>query len=250
MAGTVRWMADRQDGEASAEQRMGGVGYLDLLGRRIEAGSGRGHHVAESFDNLDHGHLRKFLQLRVRDGVLLRLIDKWLKAGVMEDGCVSYPEAGSPQGGVISPLLSNVFLHYVLDLWFEQEVRPRLQRPACLVRYADDFVIGFCDHRDAKRVMEVLPKRFGKYGLTIHPTKTKLVPFRPPSLATEGQGDSSRSPGRSTYWGSPTTGDDHCAVTGSSSKRRQATASAERCGASTAGVGTIGTGRSGSNSRS
>ena len=84
-----------------------------------------------SSDNLDHGHLRTFLQHRVRDGVLLRLIGKWLKAGVMENGSVSYPDSGSPQGGVISPLLSNIFLHYVLDLWFEQEVKPRLRRP-CL----------------------------------------------------------------------------------------------------------------------
>jgi hypothetical protein len=117
----------------------------------------------------------------VRDGVLLRLIDKWLKAGVMEDGSVSYPDSGSPQGGVISPIISNVFLHYVLDLWFEHEVKPRLRRGAYLIRYADDFVIGFRDHRDAQRVMDVVPKRFGKYGLTVHPTKTKLVPFRPPS---------------------------------------------------------------------
>jgi len=94
------------------------------------------------FDNLDHGHLRQFLQLRVRDGVLLRLIGKWLNAGVMEDGCVSYPDAGSPQGGVVSPLLSNVFLHYVLDIWFEQEVRPRLRSQACLIRYADDCAPG------------------------------------------------------------------------------------------------------------
>ena len=82
--------------------------------------------IRKFFDNLDHQHLRQFLQLRVRDGVLLRLIDKWLKAGVMEDGNVSYPDSGSPQGGVISPLISNVFLHYVLDQWFEQEVTPRL----------------------------------------------------------------------------------------------------------------------------
>jgi len=136
--------------------------------------------IRKFFDNLDHGHLRQFLQLRVRDGVLLRLIDKWLKAGVMEDGSVSYPESGSPQGGVISPILSNVFLHYVLDLWFEDEVKPRLRRDAYLIRYADDFVIGFRDDHDARRVMDVVPKRFGKYGLTVHPTKTKLVPFRPP----------------------------------------------------------------------
>ena len=137
--------------------------------------------IRKFFDNLDHSHLRQFLRLRVRDSVLLRLIDKWLKAGVMEDGSVSYPESGSPQGGVVSPILSNVVLHYVLDLWFEQEVKPRLRRGAYLIRYADDFVIGFRDDHDAQRVMDVVPKRFGKYGLTVHPTKTKLVPFRPPS---------------------------------------------------------------------
>jgi group II intron reverse transcriptase/maturase len=137
--------------------------------------------IRKFFDNLDHGHLRAFLQHRVRDGVLLRLIGKWLKAGVMEDGGISYPNSGSPQGGVISPLLSNVFLHYVLDLWFEQDVKPRLRDRAFLIRFADDFVIGCRDDRDARRVMEVIPKRFGKYGLTIHPTKSRLVPFRPSS---------------------------------------------------------------------
>jgi group II intron reverse transcriptase/maturase len=145
--------------------------------------------IRKFFDNLDHGHLRQFLQLRVRDGVLLRLIGKWLKAGVMENGSVSYPDAGSPQGGVVSPALSNVFLHYVLDLWFEQEVKPCLKHRAFVIRFADDFVIGFRDDRDAQRVMEVLPKRFGKYGLTVHPTKTKLVPFRPPSSKTKDRNE-------------------------------------------------------------
>jgi group II intron reverse transcriptase/maturase len=140
--------------------------------------------IRKFFDNLDHGHLRQFLRRRVRDGVLLSLIGKWLKAGVMENGSVSYPDAGSPQGGVVSPLLSNIFLHYVLDLWFEQDVKPRLRGRAFLIRYADDFVIGFRDESDAQRVMEVVPKRFGKYGLTVHPTKTKLVSFRPPSSTT------------------------------------------------------------------
>jgi group II intron reverse transcriptase/maturase len=164
--------------------------------------------IRKFFDNLDHGHLRRFLRLRVRDGVLLRLIDKWLKAGVMEDGSVSYPEAGTPQGGVVSPLLSNVFLHYVLDLWFEQDVKPRLCKRAFLVRYADDFVIGFRDQRDAQRVMEVLPKRFGKYGLTVHPTKTKLVPFYPSSSPTKDQSEpGAHRPGTfdllgfTHYWG-------------------------------------------------
>lgn len=151
--------------------------------------------IRKFFDNLDHQHLRQFLRQRVRDGVLLRLIDKWLKAGVMEDGNVSYPESGSPQGGVISPLISNVFLHYVLALWFEQDVRPRLAGDAFLIRYADDFVIGFRDQRDAQRVMEVIPKRFGKYGLTVHPTKTKLVSFRPPSSRTKGDNGRDDRPG-------------------------------------------------------
>ena len=133
------------------------------------------------FDTIDHGHLRDFLRHRVRDGVLTRLIGKWLNAGVMENGQVSYPEEGSPQGGVISPMLANVFLHYVLDQWFEQEVRPRMQGHVDLIRFADDFVMVFSREEDAKRVMKVLPKRFEKYGLTVHPEKTRLVDFRRPS---------------------------------------------------------------------
>jgi RNA-directed DNA polymerase len=152
--------------------------------------------IRKFFDNLDHGHLRAFLRLRVRDGVLLRLIGKWLKAGVMEDGSVSYPDSGSPQGGVVSPLLSNIFLHYVLDLWFERDVKPRLRDRAFLIRYADDFVIGFRDGRDAQRVLEVLPKRFGKYGLTIHPTKSRLTPFRPSCLwANDDRGEPTETSG-------------------------------------------------------
>ena len=160
--------------------------------------------IRKFFEHLDHQYLRQFLQLRVRDGVLLRLIDKWLKAGVMEDGNVSYPDSGSPQGGVVSPLISNVFLHYVLDLWFEHEVKPRLHGQAFLIRYADDFVIGFRNDRDAERVMEVLPKRFGKYGLTVHPTKTKLISFRPPPVRRDDDDDRPGTfdlLGFTHYWG-------------------------------------------------
>ena len=139
------------------------------------------------FDSLDHGHLRSFLDQRVRDGVLRRTIDKWLKAGVMEDGAVSFPDSGSPQGGVISPLLANVYLHEVLDDWFEKQVGPRLAGRAVLIRYADDAVIAFESEADARRVMDVLPKRFGKYGLTLHPEKTRLVPFRRPSSPGGGK---------------------------------------------------------------
>jgi RNA-directed DNA polymerase len=122
--------------------------------------------IRKFFDTLDHAQLRQLLRLRVRDGVLLRLIDKWLQAGVLEDGGLTYPEAGTPQGGVISPLLANVYLHYVLDVWFEEVVKPCLKGRAFLVRYADDFVMGFACEGDARRVLDVLPKRFGKYGLT------------------------------------------------------------------------------------
>jgi RNA-directed DNA polymerase len=164
--------------------------------------------VRKFFDTLDHAHLRAFLQQRVRDGVLLRLIGKWLQAGVLEDGTWTTTEAGSPQGGVISPMLANVFLHYVLDVWFEQEVKPRLRGRAFLIRYADDLVMGFACEDDARRVLEVLPKRFGKYGLTLHPTKTRLVPFGRPSgprtEADSGQGDDPGTfefLGFTHYWG-------------------------------------------------
>jgi group II intron reverse transcriptase/maturase len=144
--------------------------------------------IRKFFDTLDHRHLRELLGKRVRDGVLLRLIGKWLNAGVMEDGAISYPDSGSPQGGVVSPLLANVYLHYVLDDWFEREVKPRLKGRAYLIRYADDFVIGFTDEEDARRVMEVLPKRFGRYGLSTHPDKTRLIPFRRPPKSEAGGG--------------------------------------------------------------
>jgi group II intron reverse transcriptase/maturase len=163
--------------------------------------------IRKFFDTLDHAHLRDLLRLRVRDGVLLRLIGKWLKAGVLEAGEHTFPDAGSPQGGVISPLLANVYLHYVLDVWFEREVKSRLKGRAFLIRYADDFVIGFAEERDARRVLDVLPKRFGKYGLTIHPDKTRLVAFRPPDRPTRSGSQAAVQPGSfdllgfTHYWG-------------------------------------------------
>ncbi len=142
--------------------------------------------IRKFFDTLDHAHLRTFLRRRVRDGVLLRLIDKWLKAGVLEEGNLWYPDAGTPQGGVISPLLANVYLHSVLDAWFARDVQPRMRGRTFQIRYADDFVMGFASEQDARRVMEVLPKRFGKYGLTLHPDKTRLIPFRRPTSRSDG----------------------------------------------------------------
>ena len=164
--------------------------------------------IRKFFDTLDHEHLREILRLRVRDGVLLRLIGKWLHAGVQEDGGITHPDAGTPQGGVISPLLANVFLHEVLDLWFEREVKPRLRGRARLVRYADDAVLLFQVEEDARKVMDVLPKRFGKYGLTLHPEKTRLIDFRRPALKPPPAGGASlQGPGAfdllgfTHYWG-------------------------------------------------
>jgi RNA-directed DNA polymerase len=148
----------------------------------------------------------------VQDGVILRLIGKWLNAGVLEGGIMSIPTAGTPQGGVISPLLANIYLHYVLDVWFMEEVQPRLRGRAFLIRYADDFVMGFACEEDARRVLDVLPKRFGKYGLTIHPTKTRLVPFRPPSRTPRTGSGATPPPGSfdllgfTHYWGKSRTG--------------------------------------------
>jgi group II intron reverse transcriptase/maturase len=136
--------------------------------------------VRKFFDTLDHYHLRRIVQQRVCDGVLLRLIGKWLNAGVMKDGAIEYSRAGTPQGGVISPLLANIYLHEVLDEWFAREVAPRLAGRAILIRYADDAVVIFERESDARRVMDVLPKRLGKYGLTLHPEKTRLIDFQRP----------------------------------------------------------------------
>lgn len=129
------------------------------------------------FGSLSHDWLLRLVEHRVGDLRLISLIRRWLKAGVLEDGEVHPNEEGTPQGGSISVLLSNVYLHYVLDLWFERVVKPRLQGEAYLVRYIDDFVLCFQYRADALRVQEALCKRLGKFGLTLEPTKTKLVEF-------------------------------------------------------------------------
>lgn len=137
----------------------------------------------------------------MRDGVLRRAIGKWLKAGVLEEGRRLRPEGGTPQGGVISPLLANIYLHVVLDQWFEQQVKPRLAGRAVLVRYADDFVVLFAREEDARRVQAVLPKRMEKYGLTLHPDKTRLVPFHRPSGPSKGRSGGRPRPGAFTFLG-------------------------------------------------
>lgn len=145
--------------------------------------------VRKYFASIGHAKLRELLARRVTDGVVRRLIDKWLKAGVMEDGQLFHPEAGTPEGGVVSPLLANVFLHHVLDEWFAEQVQPRLRGPSTLVRYCDDFVMLFARRDDAQRVLEVLGKRLGKYGLQLHPEKTRMVDFRFRGPRGRGAGD-------------------------------------------------------------
>lgn len=157
--------------------------------------------ISKFFDTLDKSHLRSFLQHRVRDGVITRLIGKWLKAGVLEQGALSYPEAGTPQGGSASPLLSNLYLHYVLDLWFAQDVLPRLRGRAFMTRFADDVVMGFEHQEDAEKVLRVLHKRLGKYGLTLHPDKTRLVAFGRPSGVSGSKPETFDFLGFTHYWG-------------------------------------------------
>lgn len=156
--------------------------------------------IRSFFDTMDHGHLRGFLDQRVRDGVVRRSIDKWLKAGVLESGAVTRPEEGTPQGGVISPLLANVYLHHVLDVWFAKDVVPRLRGRAELVRYADDFVIVFAREDDARRVMAVLAKRFARYGLALHPEKTRLLDFQRPRGRHPPRGRSFELLGFCHFW--------------------------------------------------
>jgi RNA-directed DNA polymerase len=133
--------------------------------------------IKNFFGSLDHTWVVKFLTHRINDPRIITLIQRWLKAGVLEDGVVRPSEEGTPQGGSISVLLSNIYLHYALDLWFKRIVKPRMRGESYLIRYLDDFLICFQYPSDAKRVYAVLPKRLGKFGLQLEPTKTKLVAF-------------------------------------------------------------------------
>lgn len=157
--------------------------------------------IKDFFGSLEHKQLRRFLDQRVQDGVIRRTIDKWLAAGVMKEGQLLHPENGSPQGGVISPIASNIYLHEVMDKWFEQMVKPRLQGEAFMIRYADDIVCVFAEKRDAQRVYEVLPKRFAKYGLELHETKTRMVNFKRPPSKTGGSPECFDLLGFTHRWG-------------------------------------------------
>jgi len=157
--------------------------------------------ISKYFDTIDHRLLREVVQKRVRDGVIIRMIGKWLNAGVMEQGRLSYPEAGTPQGGVISPLLSNIYLHEVLDSWFVEQVKPRMKGKAAMVRFADDAVLLFERREDLEKVLKVLPKRFAKYGLTMNEQKTKAIRFLPPSRRDDGEPEPLNFLGFTHYWG-------------------------------------------------
>lgn len=147
--------------------KMGGGWIIDLDIRKF-------------FDSIEWNMLRGVMERRVRDGVLIRLIGKWMNAGIMEEGKLWYTDKGTPQGGVISPLLANIFLHEVLDGWLHETVFTLMKGKAFEIRFADDVVICFKNKEDAERVLKVLPKRLAKYGLEMHPEKTKLVRFTKP----------------------------------------------------------------------
>lgn len=168
--------------------RMGGGWVLDVDLRKF-------------FDTLKHEVLRQILSHRVRDGVVVRLIGKWLNAGVLEEGAIKAAEDGTPQGGVISPLLANIYLHEVVDEWFEGTIKPLLGGAAFMVRYADDLVMGFAREEDARRVLAVLPKRLGKYGLNLHEGKTRLLEFRRPQGSPPMGGPGPNEPGSFDFLG-------------------------------------------------
>jgi RNA-directed DNA polymerase len=155
-------------------------GALEAVGRTLVRGPMA--YVLEAdirsyFDAIVRSQLMAFIERRIGDRTILRLIRKWIHVGVVEDGRLLVAETGTGQGQVISPLLANIYLHYVLDEWFEHEVKPRLRGMAAEIRYADDFILCFQYREDAERVLRVLPKRFAKYGLTLHPEKTQLLAF-------------------------------------------------------------------------
>ena len=154
------------------------------------------------FDNIDHKLLINIIRERITDSSIIKLIGKWLKAGVFENDSISYSDKGTPQGGVISPILSNIFLHHVLDDWLVHSVSEKMKGKCFVIRYADDFILGFESLEDARKVVEVLPARFGKYGLELHPEKTKMIPFGKPKKDHSGKGLSTFDfLGFTFYWG-------------------------------------------------
>lgn len=162
--------------------------------------------IAGFFDHLDHDKLIEMLAIRVGDRRFLRLINKWLKAGVLDtDGKVNYPTSGTPQGGIVSPVLANVYLHYVLDLWFQNTVKARSRGKACLIRFADDFVCGFENQEDAEAFYKALERRLEEYGLRLAPDKSRVLFFS----ASDKTGSRFDFLGFEFYWGPNRAGEDY-----------------------------------------
>jgi group II intron reverse transcriptase/maturase len=190
-----------------------GVGALNAVDKlTVKLQFGQYNFVVEAdikgyFDNIDHDWLVRMLEERIDDRALMRLIKKWLKAGILDtDGQVIHPVTGTPQGGIVSPILANVYLHYVLDLWFHKNVKKHCRGEACLIRYADDFVCAFQYQKDAERFYNDLGKRLGKFGLEVSAEKTRVIPFHryPPSGKSRFQ-----FLGFEFYWGKDRSGKPH-----------------------------------------
>ncbi|WP_247440098.1 reverse transcriptase domain-containing protein [Bradyrhizobium sp. 139] len=198
--------------------------------------------IRKYFDTIPHHHLRAILDQRVTDGVIRRMIDKWLKAGVLEDGLLHLATEGTPQGGVISPLLSNIYLHHVLDDWFETEVKPRMAGPCTLVRFADEFVMTFKNHHDAKRCWKC-------WESGLNGTGSRSIPTRRASSTSDPSGQVARiqtaTDHRSTSSASPTRGRRRRRARRWCGNARPRAGLPARCAPSTTGVGSIDTSRSG-----
>jgi group II intron reverse transcriptase/maturase len=204
--------------------KMGALDAVDKLTVKLQFG--RYNFVVEAdikgyFDNIDHDWLIKMLEERIDDRALMQLIKKWLKAGILDtDGKVKHPVTGTPQGGIVSPILANVYLHYALDLWFHKVVKKHCRGEACLIRYADDFVCAFQYQKDAERFYRMLGKRLGKFGLEVSVEKTRIIPFqrRPPSGQPYFQ-----FLGFEFYWGKDRSGKPHLKRRTSRKKLRNST---------------------------
>jgi group II intron reverse transcriptase/maturase len=188
-----------------------GVGALDAVDwLTIKLQFGRYQYVVEAdikgfFDNIDHDWMMRMLAERIDDRALLGLIRKWLKAGVLEtDGKIVHPVTGTPQGGIVSPILANVYLHYALDLWFWRVFEPRCKGEACLIRYADDYVAGFERQQDAERFYREMGERLGKFGLELSAEKTRVISF-----SRSGVGNCFEFLGFEFRWGKDRSGKDH-----------------------------------------
>jgi len=188
-------------------------GALDAVDKlTVKLQFGRYNFVVEAdikgyFDHIDHEWLTRMLEERIDDRALMRLIKKWLKAGILDtDGKVIHPVTGTPQGGIVSPILANVYLHYALDLWFHKVVRKHRRGEACLIRYADDFVCAFQYQADAERFYEALGKRLGKFGLELSAEKTRIIAIHRDPPTGKGR---FQFLGFEFYWGKDRSGKPH-----------------------------------------